>query len=269
MDISLKKIKNKFFRFWRSDNGKIALIRDVFIALVLVLLLLTALWAYTGQWFGAPMVAIESSSMRHDLEPFGRFGTINAGDMVLLVNVEKRNDIVPYAEAKADKDHDNYFYGMYGDVLVYRPYGDDNRDQIIHRAMCWVGYNGNGTYTVEEYGLYDVESIKIRELGLDGYTPSNSGFITKGDNNEYCDQRSEICKEPVKVSWVSGKARGELPWVGTINLFFNDLTSGKNTVGNVPTDCIMCLVILVFILVMVPVSLDLYDYYKSKKGEEP
>ena len=171
-----KKFKEKFLKFWRSENTKISLVRDVFIALLLVLIILSALWAYTGQWFGTPMVAIESGSMMHENEPFGRYGTIDAGDMVFLVKVNSKNDISTYIE----KDPDNYHYQNYGDVIVYRPYGDPNLDQIIHRAMCWVEYNEEyDTYTVEGYGVENESSITISELGLYNYAPRNphSGFL--------------------------------------------------------------------------------------------
>ena len=123
----LNKFKKYFLKFWRSDDNKISLVRDIVVAFLLVLIILTALWTYTGQWFGAPMVAIESGSMQHQGEPFGRFGTINAGDMVLLVKVEKRSDIItrgsPIYGAVARKNSDEYFYGDYGDVIIYHPYG--------------------------------------------------------------------------------------------------------------------------------------------------
>jgi len=265
-----KKFKEKFLKFWRSDNSKISLIRDVFIALLLVLLILTALWAYTGQWFGAPMVAIESGSMMHSNEPFGRLGTIDAGDMVLLVKVNSRSDIVTH---KA-RDPDNYHYGNYGDVIVYRPYGDDDEDQIIHRAMCWVDYHEEyNTYSVKEYNIINVTSITIPEVGLNKYIPRtpHSGFITKGDNqktNPTSDQDGGICLDPIKVEWISGKARGELPWIGTLNLLFNDILGGKNTVGNVPSDSIVCLLLLIVVLISIPISLDLYSYYKEKKKQQ-
>lgn len=280
----IKKLKDLFLKFWRSDNGKISLIRDVLIALFLVLIILTALWAYTGQWFGAPMVAIESGSMMHLNEPFGRIGTIDAGDMVLLVKVNSRSDIV----ANIERDPDNYHYGKYGDVIVYRPYGDEDKDQIIHRAMCWVDYHEEyDTYTVEGYDLYNVTEINIPELGLSKWThpkteldpnggrrsiTPHSGYFTKGDNpitNDRVDQASGgICDQPVKVSWISGKARGELPWIGTLNLLFNDITSGKNTLGNVPQDSVYCLIILIAVLISIPISLDLYSYYKEKKNKQ-
>jgi signal peptidase len=264
----LQKLKQLFLKFWRSDDSKISLIRDVFVALILVLIILTALWTYTGQWFGAPMVAIESGSMMHQDEPFGRYGTINAGDMVLLVSVNSKSDIVTQVE----KDPNNYHYGDYGDVIVYRPYGNTDRDQIIHRAMCWVEYNEeDNSFTVEGYNLYNVTSITIKELGLNNYIPNppHSGYITQGDNpvtNDRADQSpGGICDQPIKVEWVSGKARSELPWIGTLNLLFNDIISGKSTLGNVPQDCIISLIILIVILISIPISLDLYGYFKDKK----
>ena len=274
------KFKQKFLKFWRSDNEKVSLLRDVFIALLLVLIILTVLWTYTGQWFGAPMVAIESGSMMHENEPFGRIGTIDAGDMVLLVKVNNKCDVVTHIA----RDSNNFHYSDYGDVIVYRPYGNENLDQIIHRAMCWVEYDSDsGTYSVEGYGIYNVTSITIPELGLNKWThpkkdpmgnliSPHSGFFTKGDNpltNDRCDQAAGgICDEPVKLEWISGKGRGELPWIGTLNLLFNDIIGGKNTVGNVPSDCIICLIIVIIILISIPVSLDLYGYYKDKKQKQ-
>lgn len=270
--VQLAKFKLKFMKFWRSEDSKISLIRDVLVAFLLVFIILLALWTYTGQWFGAPMVAIESGSMMHADEPFGRIGTIDAGDMVFLVKVYNKNDIVTHAM----KDSNTYHYGDFGDVIVYRPYGDESRDQIIHRAMVWVEYNQEfGTYTVEGYEEQNtnVTSITIPELRLNKYVPKSkhSGYITKGDNpftNPTTDQEGGICEDFIKVEWVSGKARGELPWIGTLNLIFNDIIGGKSTLQNVPSDSITCLIILIVILVSIPISLDVYGYFKQKKKQQ-
>lgn len=278
MDIKpkLKRIKELFLKFWRSENGKIALLRDVFVAVIAVLIIVTALWAYTSQWFGVPMVAIETGSMMHPDEPFGRLGTIDPGDMVLLVKVNTRSDVVTYIEAKNLGRDDLKTYGDYGDVIVYRPMGSYEVTQIIHRAMCWVEYDEEyETYTVEVYDIINETSINIPELDITGYRPSHSGFITKGDNNAYTDQTGGICSQPIKLEWTSGKARSELPWIGTINLFFNDLTSGgfwnddvDVTIYNVPSDSFTCLIILIVVLISIPIVLDFYDYYRLKKKSE-
>ena len=274
---SFKQFKILLLRFWRSEDDKVALIRDVLVAFLIVFMILLALWTYTGQWFGAPMVAIESGSMMHLNEPFGRLGTIDAGDMVLLVKVNSKNDISPYCVSN------DWQYGKKGDVIVYKPMNNPYSDQIIHRAMCWVDVEYNGsqkTYTIEGTNIVNhpaSEPLYLPELGIWNYIRntsitvnwSHSGFITKGDNpisNPTCDQLGNICDEPVKLDWISGKARGELPWIGTINLFFNDIFGGKHTVKNVPPDSLICLVLLIAFLVSIPVSMDIYAYYKEKNS---
>ena len=276
--MNIEEIKKKLLRFWRSEDEKISFVRDILVAVFVVVIILSALWGYTGQWFGAPMVAIESGSMMHLNEPFGRVGTIDAGDMVLLVKVDSFDDIVTQGSAREKGDAGFTSYGNYGDVIVYRKYGLMDAEQIIHRAMCWIEVNDDGTYTVEAYNLTHVATITIPELGLSKYTPLHSGYITKGDNpvtNDRCDQAGGICSEPIKLDWVTGKARGEIPWVGTLNLLFNDVIGGsfwssheRPTVYNVPGDCIICLVVLVGVLVSIPLSLDIYDYYKRKDAPE-
>jgi signal peptidase I len=218
--------------------------------------------------------------MMHEDEPFGRLGTIDAGDMVLLVKVEDKNDVIPFSISEY------YNYGRKGDVVIYHPDGNPNLDQIIHRAMCWIDveYEGDDKfYTIEEYGIIhqnSSESLYIPECGI--WNPSSnssvkvawfehSGFITKGDNpitNPTCDQLGGISRQPIKIEWISGRASLELPWIGTINLLFNDLTNGKNTLGNIPQDSLICFGILIAFLISIPVSLDIYSYYKEKKGNK-
>ena len=152
--MNTKDISNKLNRFWKSDDETVSFLRDILVAVAVVFVILTVLWGYTGQWFGAPMVAIESGSMMHLDEPFGRIGTIDAGDMVLLVKVDSYDDIVTEKEAENNEGYDSY--GDYGDVIVYRKEGRTDVDQIIHRAMCWIDKNDDGTYTVESYNLVNV-----------------------------------------------------------------------------------------------------------------
>jgi signal peptidase len=273
---SLAQFKKMFLRFWRSEDTKISLVRDILVAFFFVFIILMAMWIYTGQWFGTPMVSIESGSMMHEDEPFGRLGTIDAGDMVLLVKVNNKNDVNPYGTSNEIN------YGKKGDVIVYHPNGDFDTDQIIHRAMCWieVGYtDDNKVYTIEgtdiikqnasipiylpEYGILSLTGNKSIRLNFE-----HSGFITKGDNpqtNSRCDQIGGISSQPIKLEWISGKASLELPWIGIINLLFNDLTTNDNTLSNVPQDSVYCFIILIAFLISIPVSMDIYGYYKEKK----
>jgi len=275
-------IKQAFLRFWKTDDEKISIVRDVVVALFAVFLVLIILWGYTGQWFTAPMVAIESGSMEHEPPeytepPFGRLGTIDAGDMVLVQVVNGRDDVITHGDAQATDDHQYFFYGNWGDVVIYHPDGNMQVTQIIHRAMCWVDVNvfpsGVKTYTIEEYGVINQTVIDLVDIGLSTisahrfYTPiwSHSGFLTKGDNNDVADQVGGIAREPVKAEWVSGKARSEIPWLGTINLFFEDLLHGSGTVGNVHEDSLICLGVLIGVLISIPISFDVYDYLKERQ----
>lgn len=274
--MNIKNTKKFLLNFWKSDDEKISIIRDILTAFLVVFIILVVLWSYTGQWFGAPMVAIESGSMMHNEEGFGRIGYIDAGDMVLLVKVNEKNDILTrgsnFGGEKAKGLGGYQSYGDYGDVIIYKKYGRTDEDQIIHRAICWIEYDDiDNTYSVIEYGIDGASSVTINELGLNNYKPTHSGFITQGDNpitNDRCDQAGGICSEPIKTEWITGKARFELPWIGTINLLFNDLISGsfwnnnEITVYNVPTDSIICLVILIIIIISIPIALDIYDYKK-------
>jgi len=278
--ISFSAFKKKFIKFWQSDNSKISLVRDVVIALSAVLIVLILLWSYTGQWFAAPMVAIESGSMEHPNSPFGRFGTIDAGDMVLVQKVYSKNDLVPHGGnfGGAQASNGDQTYGDYGDVIIYYPDGDMEDKAVIHRVMFWVDVyekNGEKTYTINDLGIYNQTTLYKPEYGIKTYhedpiSPnwSHSGFLTKGDNNDIIDQAGGISYNPVKLEWISGKARLEIPWLGTINLFFEDLFSGRNTVGNVHEDSLICLVILIVILISIPIILDIKDYIKDKKNQE-
>jgi hypothetical protein len=139
--------------------------------------------------------------------------------------------------------------------------------------MCWVDiYQNNGmtTYTIADFGIYNQTSLTIPELGLFNRNPewTHSGFLTKGDNNEIIDQITDICPEPVQLNWISGKARCEIPWLGSINLFFEDILHGKNTIANVHQDSLICLGIVIAILVSIPIILDVYEYWtKHKKND--
>ena len=285
--MNIKDFGKMFLRFWRSDNKKTALIRDIAVALLAVLVVLLLLWTYTGQWFTAPIVAIESGSMEHTPPvfstnpPFGRLGTIDAGDMVLVQKVYTRSDVAVhggnFGGAQAKKGWQSY--GDYGDVIIYYPDGIMRETPIIHRAMCWVDVeinDGQRTYTIKEFGIFDEPSIgPIPELGLtDNKKPnwSHSGFLTKGDHNDLFDNLPdggvEKSTQPIKLEWISGKARQEIPWFGTINLFFSDMMSGTNNVGNVHGDCLISLGIVIAILISIPIFLDIKDYLKQKKEEE-
>ncbi|RLF52418.1 MAG: hypothetical protein DRN19_00965, partial [Thermoplasmata archaeon] len=80
-----------------------------------------------------------------------------------------------------------------------------------------------------------------------------------------CDQSplAGICREPVKMEWIVGKAEGELPWFGSLKLLF------ENSHREVPSDSWLCLSISIIIMITIPMVLDVKDYIRERKGFTP
>ena len=176
--------KGPVMKFLKSENRWFSLARDVLAALLVVALVMSVVYAYSGSV--TPLVAVESGSM----EPH-----IDIGDVVLI---KRPTEIVTYKEGKAT----NYAsFGDYGDVIVYRPNGDANMTPIIHRAMYWV--NAGDTLPNKQKA-------------------EHAGYITKGDNNLEIDQPLLFSGtprlEPVKPEWIIGVAKYRAPGLGYIRL---------------------------------------------------
>ncbi|HET6405149.1 MAG TPA: hypothetical protein VFH78_10915 [Candidatus Thermoplasmatota archaeon] len=227
-----------------------AAVRDALVLIAVFALLLGGLFAYTGSW--PPAVIVESGSMMHpDTEvTYGRFGTIDPGDLVLVKDVDDVDDITTLLEGGRER------YGLPGDVIVFYPANNRARTPIIHRAVAYVEVEPGPTYYVRwdpnapceggsekverngrtwcrfgEEGIY-IPSVPIAERlsrpsDPEPYRPDVSGFLTKGDNpitNTQTDQVSGLSHDargrsmPVQMEWIEGKGRGELPWLGLIKL---------------------------------------------------
>jgi signal peptidase len=115
------------------------------------------------------------------------------GDLVFIQGLSRGN-ISTY------EDSLNTSYQMYsepGDVIVYKPLGDNSRDLVIHRAIRWVNQGD--------------------PLWEGGPPAPESGYITLGDNNRgvYDQMAPTICYgEPVRKEWILGIARFKLPYLG-------------------------------------------------------
>jgi len=171
-------------RFWETDNYWLALLRDILVALLVVAIVISIVYAYSGTV--TPLVAVESGSM----EPH-----INIGDLVLIT---RPTNIITYEQGQAT----NYkSFGEYGDVIVYYPNGDHSATPIIHRAMYWVNAG---------------------DRLPNNQTAANAGYITKGDANTEYDQPLLFGGvpplEPVKPEWIIGKAVFAVPELGQLRL---------------------------------------------------
>ncbi len=179
-------LKENIKTFRESKNFFVSLTRDILTVLLAVFIFASLSQVVFGMW--TPMVAVESGSM----EP-----NMNIGDIVFIQSID-RTHIITSQEAQgkyiAFKEH--------GDVILYKPYGQDGVTPIIHRAM----------YFVEEG----------EEMWTDGPAAPHSGYITKGDNkatNMYYDQQGQVSyMRPVKEEWVIGVARYRIPYIGHLRL---------------------------------------------------
>ena len=189
-------------KLWKTDNYWLALLRDIIVAFLVVAVILSIVYWYSGSV--NPLVAVQSGSM----EPH-----INIGDVVLNRGLN-RVSVVTYNDGKAT----NYqSFGNYGDVIVYRPNGDEHATPIIHRAMYKVKA---GDPLPNNHG-----------------TAANDGYITKGDNNQDYDQPLLFGGmprvEPVKPEWIIGVAQQPaIPWIGNLRLALPTVINPLNTISD-------------------------------------
>jgi signal peptidase I len=108
------------------------LLREAFLAVGMITVLILSLWGITGQM--PPLVVVESDSMVHDAES-GEVGSIDAGDLI-LVHQYQTTKVITFAEAS--QPFNSYYgyssHGMNGDVIIYEKNGLAGTP-IIHRAI--------------------------------------------------------------------------------------------------------------------------------------
>ena len=280
-------------------------VRDTLVLVAIFAVFLGALYVYTGTW--PPAVIVESGSMMHaDNEvSYGRIGTIDPGDLVLVKRVGSVEDVQTLVEGGPTHD------GKAGDVIVYFPSNDRARTPIIHRAVAYVeilGDAGNPTgYRVRwnadapceggaakdpadaHWCVYDRNGILIPSVPVDqpqnrgpprAYRPVASGFMTKGDNpatNAQTDEVAGISPAPVPLAWIEGKARGELPWLGLVKLALAGRVNEPNAPGTwthvgsayAPKDLWVCLAISLTVIIGGPLAYDGYKSYRERRTQKP
>ena len=274
----------------------LGLVRDIVIAVIIMVIIIGSLWWYTDNW--PPMVVVESNSMMHGSD--SSIDVIDTGDLVLVKNIHNnKNEIVTYVEGEKT----NYkTYGSYGDVIIFKKNGLDDTP-VIHRAVVWIIYNASGHNNfqdLQDLGSFDVPSKDlwdVTEIYIENYQPNNfnltipfkpilenfranpnaipkdgeGGFITKGDNNDLVDQTSLTDfngrkVEPIKAEWIVGKAEGELPWFGLIKLYLGGDTASEYS--KPPKTSVNMLFLSIFLIVVIPIALDVTFSYVSKKKKK-
>ncbi|WP_227134150.1 S26 family signal peptidase [Halorubellus salinus] len=203
--------------FLNSPNGSVVFVRDVVSSIAAVAAIGLVLFAISGIW--PPLVAVESGSM----EPH-----MSKGDLVFIVDEQRYapqsavqdTGVSTHTSAQAANGYSKF--GNYGDVVVYRPYGDRGATPIIHRARFYVEEGENWVKDADSDHLGSVDTCT--EVPRNQCPAPYDGFITKGDANSNYDQvqsQSDI----VKPEWVRGKAQVRVPLLGWIRLQFAKLTA--------------------------------------------
>ena len=236
-----------------SGSGWKSWVRDIAIAVLIMVVLLTAIYAYTSVW--PPLVVVESSSMQHG-HTTSYIGVIDTGDLVFVQAAPARSDVVTYLQGRATGYST---YSDYGDVIVFRLARDPGATPIIHRAIMYVLPNGSLANVPDLAGLpasqwhgyrnglpvsgaYGLSAVTVDDMGYNhnlNFTfnlayfvtsfGGQPGYITMGDNNAYdqCAPTLNPCTTGYDTSWfpsqgdIIGHARGEIPWFGLIKLLLS------------------------------------------------
>ena len=278
------------WRRFRRATDRYRLLTDVLGGILIVAAIVGGLAAATGGVW-PPIVIVESGSMMHSIPEtdYGRFGTIDVGDIVFVRAVKDLDRIETWAEG--GRDH----YGRPGDVIAYWP--DGNRDPVlnktvIHRAIAYVEVDfsdPNATYTLYwtdgqvrtwgPRGIYFPPLGFSEEFGFSpaaGYRPVYSGFITKGDNaysNPATDQAMGISRL-VAPEWIVGEVYGEVPWMGLAKLALQSGTTNPavpdwERIGNAyaPLELWSMFFLMLALIILVPLTLDTWRAWRKLKRE--
>jgi signal peptidase I len=249
--------------------------------------------------------------------PFGRIGTIDPGDIVFVKDVDEAEDIeVVFGSGGRDGyggHGDVIVYQPDGNEgrtrIIHRAmlYVEANVEGCVPNQNCVYRIPAvcdnpafdtwNRGQSLDKYcaGSSDPINLDLNRDGLRLFAPNYppctapsagscgpfySSFITKGDNNREVDQTHGI-SGPVRIDWIIGKARGEIPWFGLIKLALygndnyqprTDPTLGANwkiLAATAPADIWTCLLLSMGILIAIPMVIDFIGNIRQKrKGRE-
>ncbi|MDR2698830.1 MAG: S26 family signal peptidase [Candidatus Methanoplasma sp.] len=214
----------------------------IMVAAAIIIIIAAFLCINLASGVNPPQTVVESSSMQHGTG--SEVGTIDTGDMVLLIDKD-RTEIRSYVDGYKTGYR---AFGGYGDVIVYDR--GPLANPVIHRAILWLEYNGDGTWSApslegypsdrwsctsgDDYtkmtGILTMRYMKYDEsvtatLNLDELVKlkSSGGFITMGDNNAGVDQLGGVpyVRDLIPYEQINSVAWIEIPWVGAFKMMWS------------------------------------------------
>ncbi len=227
-------------------------------AVILVIVGSAFVFVKSTSGLGNPISVVTSYSMQHDNER-SQIGIIDTGDAVFIQSASNTTLESYYESLKTGYKS----FGDYGSVIIYNRGTDQN--PVIHRAIVWIEYNGDGTWSAPSLADYSnwscskstdclrlsgylefegiTQSQKTVGINLDNFSKKQSGFLTMGDNpvsNKSLDQ-SGIIGYPISMDDIRAVACVELPWIGTLKLMMNEYAGN---VVNHSMNSVYCLIML-------------------------
>lgn len=271
-------------RFMDKDTKKFAMTIGIFA--IVICAGYASLVAYTG--YTLPFSSVVSESMQHDNNR-SSLGVIDTGDIVIVRDTSKA-DIQTYVEGY----HTGYStFENYGSVIIYER---ENHNPVIHRAILWMDYNSDGTWSSRElsnlptgswYYVYtDSEGKKV--VGNDymtirgilyftddiiyGKNPyvdmdsleKSSGYLTMGDNptsNPNFDQSIGIMNHLIATDEIKSVAAFEIPWMGVPKLLLRENNNLDHVPNSLPS--LMMGIITLFSLLIIIDIISIYRYNKA------
>jgi len=255
----------------------------VLIAAIGLLIIVMAVMYFVMPLLGFSYSVIMSSSLQHDNDQ-SQLGVLDTGDIAMTVGPDSV-EIQSYVKGTTTGYRS---FGDYGSIITYER--GSNENPVIHRAIVWLTYNGNGTWSSTELADYQgdwycpgctyhnlqgiltftdiTQSHKRVEINLDSLG-RQSGFLTMGDNpvtNPNFDQ-SGLISHPVSMSEIKSVAMYEIPWLGVVKVYMTP--EKKQYLEHVPNSIYSMIMLysMIAILIYCCDVFHIYDDTRKKRRE--